>query len=329
MVAYMSLIHDVLSDLDRRQTRKSAGPEMPVALLPRRSGIRPRLGVLLLLGGGFLAVSAVFWWFYLPASSETVVRKAPVRTMPAPVAVVPTAAAPRDQTMAPTRSSALPAGALLHAPSRTEYHHPIQREALSPASDRTPEFAIPKRYTRAAKVLSGNRVPLTRPQHQVARSDAISDSIVWEDEKLRLAERLWQRGETAEALELLRQSLRRSPNNVSLTLLEARLLAAQQQPAQALSLLRDLQPAPTDNADYFGMLGTLAQQQGDLPLAENAYARALTLAPDSLRWKTGMGITLALAGNNAARPYLEEALASTQPTSPLAGYLRTLLDTLH
>ncbi|MBU2722025.1 hypothetical protein, partial [Acidithiobacillus ferridurans] len=109
----MSLIHDVLSDLDRRQTRKSAGPEMPVALLPRRSGIRPRLGVLLLLGGGFLAVSAVFWWFYLPASSETVVRKAPVRTMPAPVAVVPTAAAPRDQTMAPTRSSALPAGALL------------------------------------------------------------------------------------------------------------------------------------------------------------------------------------------------------------------------
>ncbi|MBU2726775.1 tetratricopeptide repeat protein [Acidithiobacillus ferridurans] len=325
----MSLIHDVLSDLDRRQTRKSAGPEMPVALLPRRSGIRPRLGVLLLLGGGFLAVSAVFWWFYLPASSETVVRKAPVRTMPAPVAVVPTAAAPRDQTMAPTRSSALPAGALLHAPSRTEYHHPIQREALSPALDRTPEFAIPKRYTRAAKVLSGNRVPLTRPQHQVARSDAISDSIVWEDEKLRLAERLWQRGETAEALELLRQSLRRSPNNVSLTLLEARLLAAQQQPAQALSLLRDLQPAPTDNADYFGMLGTLAQQQGDLPLAENAYARALTLAPDSLRWKTGMGITLALAGNNAARPYLEEALASTQPTSPLAGYLRTLLDTLH
>ncbi len=329
MVAYMSLIHDVLSDLDRRQTRKSAGPEMPVALLPRRSGIRPRLGVLLLLGGGFLAVSAVFWWFYLPASSETVVRKAPVRTMPAPVAVVPTAAAPRDQTMAPTRSSALPAGALLHAPSRTEYHHPIQREALSPALDRTPEFAIPKRYTRAAKVLSGNRVPLTRPQHQVARSDAISDSIVWEDEKLRLAERLWQRGETAEALESLRESLRRSPNNVSLTLLEARLLAAQQQPAQALSLLRDLQPAPTDNADYFGMLGTLAQQQGDLPLAENAYARALTLAPDSLRWKTGMGITLALAGNNAARPYLEEALASTQPTSPLAGYLRTLLDTLH
>ncbi len=327
MVAYMSLIHDVLSDLDRRQTRKSAGPEMPVALLPRRSGNRLRLGVLILLGGGFLVVSAVFWWFYLP-TSETAARKAPVRAMPAPVAVVPTAAAPREQTMAPTRSSALPLGALLHAPTRTEYNHPIQREALSPASDRTPEFSIPKRYRRAAKAFSGTPVPLARPQRQVARSDALSGSIAWEDEQLRLAERLWQRGETAEALKSLRESLRRSPNNVSLTLLEARLLAAQQQPAQALSLLRQLQPAPTDNADYFGMLGTLAQQQGDLPLAENAYARALTLAPDSLRWKTGMGITLALAGNNAARPYLEEALASTQPTSPLARYLRTLLDTL-
>ena len=328
MVAHMSLIHDVLSDLDRRQTRKSAGPEMPVALLPRRSGNRRRLGALLLLGGGFLVVSAVFWWRYLPTSSETAARIAPVRAMPAPVAVVPTAAAPRNRIMAPTRSSAPPPGALLHAPSRTRYNHPIQREALSPASDRTPEFSNPKPYRRAAKVFSGGRVPLPPPRHQVARSDAISGSTVWEDDKLRLAERLWQRGEAAKALESLRESLRRSPDNVPLTLLEARLLAAQQQPAQALSLLRQLQPAPTDNADYFGMLGTLAQQQGDLPLAENAYARALTLAPDSLRWKTGMGITLALAGNKAALPYLEEALASTQPTSPLAGYLRTLLDTL-
>ena len=329
MVAYMSLIHDVLSDLDRRQTRKSAGPEMPVALLPRRAGNRPRLRALILLGGAFLVVSALFWWFYLPTSSETAARKAPVRAMPAPVAVAPTAAAPRDQAMVPNRSSAPQPGALLHAPSRTEYNHPVQREALSPASDRTPEFSIPKRYAQAAKVFSGTRVPLARPQHQDAGSDAISGSNVWEDDKLRLAERLWQRGETAEALDSLRESLRRSPNNVSLTLLEARLLAAQQQPAQALSLLRHLQPAPTDDADYFGMLGTLAQQQGDLPLAENAYARALTLAPDSLRWKTGMGITLALAGNKAALPYLEEALASTQPASPLAGYLRTLLDTLH
>ena len=342
MVAFMSFIHNVLSDLDRRQPRKSAGPEMPVALLPRRSGNRPRRGALILLGGGFLVVSAVFWWFYLPTSSETAARKTPVRAMPAPVAVVPTVAAPRDQAMVPTRSSApsplqrmatrsidTPPVTLLHAPSRTEHNHPVRREALSPASDRTPESFTQKRYTQAAKVFYGTRVPLAQPQHQVAQSDGIPGSLAWEDHKLRLAERLWQSGETAEALESLRESLRRSPNNVSLTLLEARLLAAQQQPAQALSLLRDLQPAPPDNADYFGMLGTLAQQQGDLPLAENAYVRALALAPDNLRWKTGMGITLALAGNDAARPYLEEALASTQPTSPLASYLRTLLDTLH
>ena len=342
MVELMSLIHDVLNDLDRRQARNAAGSEIPTALQAPRPRSLPRWGALILLGGGFLVVSAVFWWFYLPTSSETAPRKASVRAMPAPVAVVQTAAAPHNQTMAPTRSSAppplqrmatssidTPSGALLHAPSRTKYNHPVRREVSSPASEHIPEFSIPKRYTRAAKVYSGTQVPLTRPQRQVVRSDAISDSIAWEDDKLRLAKRLWQRGETAEALESLRESLRRSPNNVSLTLLEARLLAAQQQPAQALSLLRHLQPAPTDNADYFGMLGTLAQQQGDLPLAENAYARALTIAPDNLRWKTGMGITLALTGNDAARPYLEEALASIQPTSPLAGYLRTLLDTLH
>ena len=342
MVAYMSLIHDVLSDLDRRQNRKSAGPEMPVALQARRSGSRSPMGSLILLVGAFLVVSAVFWWFYLPTSPETAARKAPVRVMPAPVAAVPTATMPHDQTMAPTRSSApsprqrmattsidTPPVALLHAPSRTEHDRPIRREALSPASERTPEAFTRKRYTQTAKVFYGTRVPLAQPQHQVAQTDGIPGSLAWEDHKLRLAERLWQSGETAKALDSLRESLRRSPNNVSLTLLEARLLAAQQQPAQALSVLRDLQPAPPDNADYFGMLGTLAQQQGDLPLAENAYARALAIAPDNLRWKTGMGITLALAGNDAARPYLEEALASTQPTSPLASYLRTLLDTLH
>ncbi len=41
-----------------------------------------------------------------------------------------------------------------------------------------------------------------------------------------------------------------------------------------------------------------------------------------------MGITLALAGNAAARPYLEEALASVQAASPLADYLRGLLAAL-
>ena len=329
MVEPMSLIHDVLNDLDRRQARKSAGPEIPAALQAPHPRSQPRWGAIILLGGGFLVVSAVFWWFYLPTSYETAARKLPVKAAPAAEL---TAAAPDNQTIAPvlsnsppspqgmaTSSANMPQSTLLHAPSSTDQNRSAQG----------PERSAPQRHAQPAKAFSGAGIPFTHPRHQAVQSGSIPGGSAWEDEKLRRAESLWQRGETAKALELLRESLRRAPHDIPLTLLEARLLAAQQQPGQALSLLRNLQPAPADSPDYFGMLGTLAQQQGDLHLAEDAYAHALTLAPDSLRWKTGMGITLALAGNDAARPYLEEALASVQPASPLAGYLRTLLAALH
>ena len=336
MVEPMSLIHDVLNDLDRRQARKSAGPEIPAALQASRPRSLPRWGALILLGGGFLVVSAVFWWFYLPTSYETAARKLPVKAAPAPVVAELTSAAPDSQAIAPalsnsppspqgmaTSSVKMPQSTLLHAssaPSRTDQNRSAQG----------PERSAPQRHAQPAKAFPGaGMIPFTHPRHQAVQSGSIPGGSAWEDEKLRLAESLWQRGETAKALELLRESLRSAPHDIPLTLLEARLLAAQQQPGQALSLLRNLQPAPADSPDYFGMLGTLAQQQGDLHLAEDAYAHALTLAPDSLRWKTGMGITLALAGNDAARPYLEEALASVQPASPLADYLRALLAALH
>ncbi len=333
MVEPMSLIHDVLNDLDRRQARKSAGPEIPAALQAPRPRSLPRWGAFILLGGGFLVVSAVFWWFYLPTSYETTARKLPVKA--APVAAELTPAVPDNQAIAPvlsrsprspqegmaTSSVNVPQSTLLHAPSRTDQNR------SAPGSL---ERSAPQRRAHPAKTFAGARmIPFTHPRHQAVQSASIPGGSAWEDEKLRLAESLWQRGETTKALELLRESLRSAPRDIPLTLLEARLLAAQQQPGQALSLLRNLRPAPADSPDYFGMLGTLAQQQGDLHLAEDAYAHALTLAPDSLRWKTGMGITLALAGNDAARPYLKEALASVQPASPLADYLRALLAALH
>ena len=340
MVAHMSLIHDVLSDLDRRQARKSAGPEIPLALQAARPRFHLRRGALILLGGGFLVVSTLFWWFYLPASHATAARKLPVKAAsaplagPAPVAAALTSAAPDHKTIAPLLSSAPPspqgmATRSVKMPKSTPLHAPSRSDQKRYRSAQGPEPSAPTGHAQPAKASSGAGIPFTHPQHQAVQSSgSLPGGSAWEDKKLRLAESLWQRGKTAKALESLRESRRRAPHNVPLTLLEARLLAAQQQPGQALSVLRHLQPAPADSPDYFGMLGTLAQQQGHLHLAKDAYAHALTLAPDSLRWKTGMGITLALAGNAAARPYLEEALASVQAASPLADYLRGLLAAL-
>lgn len=146
--------------------------------------------------------------------------------------------------------------------------------------------------------------------------------------RLHLAEGLWSAGERNAAMATLRAGLALDPDNAPLTLLQARFLAAAEHPAEALALLLALRPAPVGNADYYGMIGTLAQQTGQLPMAQEAFANALLLAPDNIRWQMGMGITLALQGKDAARPYLERALAAIPAQSGVARYLESLLRNL-
>lgn len=362
----MSLIHDVLRDLDQRRTPAEQGNTIPAALQSSAPDRRPRWILPLIAGTGLIGISVGFWWLYLPARSfhvpntrasahppATVAMAAPQpRATPMPAPAKPEALAQSPAATALSAKATVPQGLaasaapsappLLSHPARIAAPAPLRvappaartslpasRQAgLSPAEpassgwDSRGERALA--LYQSAQSLAGVDAGAAREKYQEALR--LNPRLV--AARLPLAESLWNAGERNAAMDTLRAGLSLDPDNGPLTLLQARFLAATEHPAQALAILLALRPAPVGNADYYGMIGTLAQQTGRLPLAQEAFANALLLAPDNVRWQMGMGITLALQGKGAARPYLERALAATPAQRGVARYLESLLRNL-
>lgn len=357
----MSLIHDVLRDLDQRRTPAEQDNTIPAALQSPAPDRRPRWILPLIAGAGLIGISVGFWWLYLPPARSlhvpntrasahppvTVAMAAPQpRAAPMPAPAEPEALAQSPAAAALSAKAAMPQAAapgapLLSHPARIAAPAPLRvappaARAPFPASRQTSPAAEPassgwdSRGERAlalyqsAQSLAGVDAGAAREKYQ----EALRLNPRLAAARLGLAEALWNAGERNAAMDTLRAGLGLDPDNGPLTLLQARFLAATEHPAQALAILLALRPAPVGNADYYGMIGTLAQQTGRLPLAQEAFANALLLAPDNVRWQMGMGITLALQGKGAARPYLERALAATPAQSGVARYLESLLRNL-
>ncbi|MHB8249043.1 MAG: tetratricopeptide repeat protein [Acidithiobacillus sp.] len=363
----MSLIHDVLRDLDQRQAPAEQGNAVPAALQSSAATRRrPRWVLPVIAGAGLIAASVAFWWLYLPAAHPIHVHSvaepgsppvSPATATPPPSAALasaPTGQEPMMQT--PAAASLSTKAALLRALAAAAPGAPLSRPAPSAAlpppraaptaaptpipatrqADRAPPAAEPASsgfgstreqalaLYQSAQSLEG--VDAGAAQEKYREALHLNPGLV--AARLRLAEDLWSAGERDAAMDILRAGLGLDPDNGPLALLQARFLAATEHPAEALTILLALRPAPVGNADYYGMIGTLAQQTGHLPMAREAFANALLLAPDNVRWRMGMGITLALQGKNAARPYLEQALAAIPAQSGVARYLESLLRNL-
>ncbi|MHB1532839.1 tetratricopeptide repeat protein [Acidithiobacillus sp.] len=364
----MSLIHDVLRDLDQRQAPAEQGNAVPAALQSSAATRRrPRWVLPVIAGAGLIAASVAFWWLYLPAAHPFPAHSAgeasrplvaPATATPPPGAALLSAPAGQEPMMQmPTAASlstkaallralaaaapAAPGGPSLPAPSAappppraapTAAPTPIpatrQADRSPPAEPAPPGFGSSRERAltlyQSAQSLEG--VDAGAAQEKYREALHLNPRLV--AARLRLAEDLWSAGERVAAMDILRAGLGLDPDNGPLALLQARFLAATEHPAAALAILLALRPAPVGNADYYGMIGTLAQQTGHLPMAREAFANALLLAPDNVRWRMGMGITLALQDNSAARPYLEQALAATPAQSSVARYLESLLRNL-
>ena len=362
----MSLIHDVLRDLDQRQAPAEQGNAVPAALQsPATTRRHPRWTLPVIAGVGLIAASVAFWWLYLPAAHPIHVHSAgepgsrpvsPATATPPPSAALASAPTGQESMMqTPAAASLSTKAALLRALAAPAAPGvPLSRPApIAPPPPRAAPAAAPTpipasrqadRSPPAESAPTGLDSPRERALalYQSAQSlegvDAGAAQEKYQEAlrlnprlvaaRLRLAEDLWSAGERNAAMDTLHAGLGLDPGNGPLALLQARFLAATEHPAEALAILLALRPAPAGNADYYGMIGTLAQQTGRLPMAREAFANALLLAPDNVRWQMGMGITLALQGKNAARPYLEQALAAIPAHSSVARYLESLLRNL-
>ena len=150
----------------------------------------------------------------------------------------------------------------------------------------------------------------------------LSEEPRFANARMQLALLLWQEARQDEALQTMREGHRLSPDNADITVLLARLLAERQQNREAFELLRQIR-APVSNPGYYGLLGALARQQGQLDLAAKAYSQALRLNPDNLQWQMGLGLVLADQGQSAeARVLLQRVMQRLPAGSEVGGYLR-------
>ncbi|MEW5791773.1 MAG: tetratricopeptide repeat protein [Pseudomonadota bacterium] len=349
----MSLINDVLKDLDRRSA--PLGGPLPAGLPPQASLSRIRsdkkfalVGLLALVVGS----AGVWLWQGLRPTPHLMPAPAPATRSPSaqmPVAsnpepapvpvdqaatVTPVAADPEPAKVARTRPAATPtprprpSAAQPHAaprPLAAAEAKPLRQSGPIPVDVEHPSETSHDRARHAyASAMDKLAVDPAGARQELESALALDPDFT--SARSQLALFLWREGQGDDAIRLLRQGRQLQPQNAELSILLARLLAETQQEREALRILTTLSPAPDANPAYHGLLGAVARQQGQLALAASAYEKALRLAPGNVQWQMGLGLTLAdLDRPGEARKLLQAVLHRLPPDSSVAAFLRQRL----
>lgn len=345
----MSLINDVLRNLEAKRPDELAGQNLQREIRSLPAAVRPRTGVRLLLAAGLAGALAVAVWLWPYGSApEPAVAAPSLAVISQPVA---------ESALAPVPLSPLPIVApdfspVVTAPSVPEATTAVDtaRPSLSLASslsEAPPPQAVPNVPAPAAAV------PAVVPAAKIEMSPALATSRDRADAEWRRGEAALAGGRAEEGREALRAALRHDPGHQQVrqallrNLLEARRLdeatkvlqeGLDLQPAQAgwaMSLARlqleqgDVAAADNtlarsqsyaeNNADYAGFQGHLKTRLGSHRQAAAHYQRAARLAPNDGRWWLGLGLALESDGRlPEGREALRRALASGNLPADLA-----------
>lgn len=319
----MSLINQMLRDLDRRQDRAEGSGAVPpayrMAKLPRRSPwpILAFVASIPLAGlVGWLA-----WEQFVtgaPVAAPARVASVPAITpspKPAPAAVSAKSPAPAKPAKHATSSARHPARAPVpeaepahrqvaasEAPpqslpetNETETASPPAEDAGAPGSVRksprpvTPMQRAEEHYRRAYTLLTQGR----EAQGEAALRKALVVAPGHEKARELLALVLIRGGRLVETGELLREGLRRNPGNLKLVRIYAEVLDRQQHTPAAVRLLEQYRPATIGrDPAYFALLAAYYRKEGRHTDAARLYRQLTRLRPDNGVWWIGLGLSL-------------------------------------
>lgn len=337
----MSLINQMLQDLEKRQSDAETVPELPgvvhAAPAARTSFAWQRVALPVLAVAG---AAGVFYWLF-----AAVPKPEQPQLVEAPAAVPGTPAPPLQPPAADVLRPAAPASSVAGFPAE-----PAASVRAKPA----------KATSAAAKAALEASTP--RPPAVAERAPANIEKVVRQPVAAERAEKTYleavamrNRGRSAEAGELLRKALAEDPMHsgarqlLARDLLEQRAYAEarqvlaegmQQQPAQLRwpTLLARLEldrgdlaaarqavdsalPRAGDSADFQALAGAVAQRQGRAGEAADFYRAALRLAPGEGRWWIGLGIALEAEGHGPeAREAFRRAIRTGSLNEDLTAY---------
>ncbi len=343
----MSLINQMLRDLDRRQDRTDGPGAVPPAY---RQGRPPRRSPWLILAfAASVPLAALVVWLAweqfaaqpaaatasspAPAPARVAAAESPARlASPAEPAAAPPPVEPERRepkpeppprpvsskpSPPPSAPPARPAKAAEPSPPPEEETPGTVHKSVRPV---TPLQRAEEHYRRAYTLLSQGR----QAQGEAALRQALAAAPGHEKARELLALVLIRGGRFVEAGELLREGLQRNPGNRQLVRIYAQVLDRQQRTAASVRLLEQHRPAQVSrDPAYFALLAAFYRKQGRHADAAALYRELTRVRPDNGVWWIGLGLSLeALDQPDAAA----DAFRKARDTGSLNAALRRFVN---
>lgn len=349
----MSLINQVLNDLERRGARPAVGQAevraVPAATAsPLSSSL---LWGLMLAGLGLLLTGLALWLARVPAtvpveqaavaSAVPLVASAPAVPVPEIVSevVATVEAAPASKLsfeLSEIPQKAPRSAALPPVSSKPSARAPSAASAMpAPAASAVlePPRAAPLKQISAAQKADAEYRKALAAQRQGQTAQALAGfaaalelSPVHQPARLAQAALLAENRRFADAERTLQEGLQRAPSDLALTMALARVQVEQGDTVRALGTLQAGLPAAEGKADYHAFYAALLQRLERHPEAIAHYQIAVQLAPNNGVWWMGYGISLqALARVAEARDAYQKALATHTLNPQLTAFIEQKL----
>jgi len=359
-LAAVSLINQVLNELESRGANVSLGEDAIRAVPPRKRAHPLRYAILAI---SMLSLLAAAGWYVgraeKPAQERRAVAAAPLRdVVQTPVVAV---SAPLDTAVAEV-SPAVELSA--SQPSADLHGKPLLAVAGEEKSAVPPEIKKAERSRKRrnkqqeaqgaasgqAEAAAGPPLKQITPQqrvenefgraNQAAQEGRLNDALAGYEGVLRLDPKhhasrralvgvLVSLKRNGEAEGVLQNGLKLDPHEASFAMLLARLQVERDAVPLALDTLQATLPYAEGRADYQAFVAALLQRQNRHDEAVAHFQTALKLAPNNGIWLMGMGISLqALHRGEDARAAYQRALASNSLNAQLQAFVQQKLKEL-
>ena len=354
----MSIVNQVLNELEKRGANAPLGEATIRSVAPRRQS---RLPLYALLAAMLLILVVSVRW-YLGRTETPVPEKSVVMAPPLSSTVVP-ASAQSATASAPAVSAALgvsgvpgasPSLDSLHGKPllevKSEEEPVVVPEAKKPKSKAERSKAIVEDEDGSLSTESLEQLKKVSPQqraenefnkaNQAVREGRTNDALAGYENALladptyKPARRAWagllvslKRNNEAEPV--LQRGLKRDSHDTGFAMLLARLQVERGDVSLALDTLQKTLPYAGEQADYQSFVAALQQRQGRHDEAVAHYQIALKLMPNNGLWLMGMGISLqALQRKEDARDAYQRALDTKSLNAQLQAYVQQKLKEL-
>ncbi len=323
----MSLLNNMLNDLENRQSTAGAGqttsPSMQLLPPARRTGVNTRLlvGVLIIATGGI-------GWLWV--SHQKTAKNPPVLQVATPAEDRKNQTTPVKTVSSIAISAAMSSVQIttVSASTKSPLEKPdtekSQNASVAPKNNLAKTNLVTKKDSpNASQTPQQTKVPLhptermplkiVSPQQQsdnlyqqaivLLQQSKITDAqhILEEalnlnpsnhNSRLLLVDLLFNNGDNARASTLLKKGIELTHGHSGFSMALARLQIARGAENDAVSTLEDGLPSAGDNAEYAALLAALLQKRGRHIEAIKYYVVALRSNPTMPNWLIGIGISL-------------------------------------